>query len=204
MSLTCLSSLKNSLTGWNNHSWHDSIPSVYIYCKLVFSAIKQTHLCFFHITDKELYFCSYMLMISSSPIKVSPFSHISLQIWPGSLQWIKDLGPLHYFLGIEVISYDGGIFLTQAKYAIELHTKTNVFHPKNVYTHFNVNTNLHLTKATEVDKTSYRSVVRALQYMTLMRLDTCCRLRVLIHYDVVKRIFPYRKRAWNYGLLVIT
>jgi histone deacetylase 1/2 len=33
---------------------------------------------------------------------------------------LKDLGQLHYFLGIEVQKYDGGLLLSQRKYASEL------------------------------------------------------------------------------------
>ena len=33
---------------------------------------------------------------------------------------LKDLGDLHYFLGIEVKKHDGGLHLSQEKYAIDL------------------------------------------------------------------------------------
>ena len=33
---------------------------------------------------------------------------------------MKDLGPLHYFLGIEVHPFSGGLFLSQQKYACEI------------------------------------------------------------------------------------
>lgn len=37
---------------------------------------------------------------------------------------IKDLGPLHYFLGIQIIQHADGLFLSQAKYVTDLLTKT--------------------------------------------------------------------------------
>lgn len=33
---------------------------------------------------------------------------------------MKDLGPFHYFLGVKVQYFDGGLFLNQTKYATEL------------------------------------------------------------------------------------
>jgi len=39
---------------------------------------------------------------------------------------MKDLGDLHYFLGIEVIRNDKGIFLSQAKYALDLLTHADM------------------------------------------------------------------------------
>lgn len=39
---------------------------------------------------------------------------------------MKDLGPLHFFLGIEVTYFDGGIHLNQSKYATELLKKTDM------------------------------------------------------------------------------
>jgi histone deacetylase 1/2 len=33
---------------------------------------------------------------------------------------VKDLGRLHYFLGLEVTHYDGGLTLTQQMYSLEL------------------------------------------------------------------------------------
>ena len=36
---------------------------------------------------------------------------------------MKDLGYLHYFLGIQVQKFPDGLFLNQAKYTTELHEK---------------------------------------------------------------------------------
>jgi hypothetical protein len=33
---------------------------------------------------------------------------------------MKDLGKMKYFLGIEVVQFDGGIFISQAKYVMEV------------------------------------------------------------------------------------
>ncbi|KAI5313268.1 hypothetical protein L3X38_042442 [Prunus dulcis] len=39
---------------------------------------------------------------------------------------LKDLGPLHYFLGLEVQRSSTGLFLSQAKYATDLLTKVHM------------------------------------------------------------------------------
>jgi histone deacetylase 1/2 len=43
---------------------------------------------------------------------------------------LKDLGDLHYFLGIEVCKTNNGVLLTQDKYASDLLKKTNMFSSK--------------------------------------------------------------------------
>ena len=39
---------------------------------------------------------------------------------------MKDLGPLHFFLGIEVNYFEGGIHLNQSKYGAEMLAKTEM------------------------------------------------------------------------------
>ncbi|CAL9018260.1 unnamed protein product [Prunus brigantina] len=48
----------------------------------------------------------------------------------GSQFAIKDLGPLHYFLGIEVHRTASGLFLSQIKYTIDLLSKTDMLDAK--------------------------------------------------------------------------
>ena len=43
---------------------------------------------------------------------------------------IKDLGPLHYFLGVEVVRRPDGFFLHQWKYAHELLERTDMLNCK--------------------------------------------------------------------------
>lgn len=80
---------------------------------------------------------------------------------------MKDLGPLHYFLGIEVTYFDGGLLLSQTKYALELLTKTHMQDCKSINTPLAQKHDLHLSNAPLVDETHYRSIVGALQYLTL-------------------------------------
>ncbi|GKV49630.1 hypothetical protein SLEP1_g56371 [Rubroshorea leprosula] len=47
---------------------------------------------------------------------------------------IKDLGTLRYFLGIEVTSFSGGIFLSQAKYARDILTQASMLEASTIST----------------------------------------------------------------------
>lgn len=83
---------------------------------------------------------------------------------------LKDLGELHYFLGIEVNKTSDGILLTQDKYASDLLKKVNMFDCKPVSTPLSTSEKLSAYEGKTLgpkDETHYRSIVGALQYLTL-------------------------------------
>jgi histone deacetylase 1/2 len=87
---------------------------------------------------------------------------------------LKDLGALHYFLGIEVKKVHDGIIFSQEKYANELLSRVNMKICKAVDTPLPVSEKLSLTEGeilSSDDSTRYRSIVGALQYITLTRPD---------------------------------
>ena len=61
----------------------------------------------------------------------------------GNMFSLKDMGPLHFFLGVEVIPTKAGLFLTQHKYIRELLANSNMSGAKDIstplstYSHFN-------------------------------------------------------------------
>jgi hypothetical protein len=87
---------------------------------------------------------------------------------------LKDLGELHYFLGIEVEKINGGILLSQNKYVEDLLQKTGMFSCKPVQTPLSTSEKLssHIGDLLGLaDATNYRSIVGGLQYLSLTRPD---------------------------------
>ena len=87
---------------------------------------------------------------------------------------LKDLGDLHYFLGIEVSKTSSGLVLTQEKYARDLLAKLGLRDCKPVSTPLSFADKLTLNDGDLLgpeDSTNYRSIVGALQYLTLTRPD---------------------------------
>jgi len=87
---------------------------------------------------------------------------------------LKDLGDLNYFLGIEVKKVREGILLTQQKYASDLLKRVNMVNCKPVSTPLSSSEKLSAFQGEALgpkDATQYRSIVGALQYLTLTRPD---------------------------------
>ena len=87
---------------------------------------------------------------------------------------LKDLGDLHYFLGIEVSKVRDGILLTQEKYASDILRRVGMTDCKPVAAPLSVSEKLSAHEGSPLgpdDATNYRSVVGALQYLTLTRPD---------------------------------
>lgn len=80
---------------------------------------------------------------------------------------MSDLGLMHYFLGIEVVQSDAGIFVSQKKYAQEILDR---FHMKNCNPTTTLKeTGLKLVKDStgkRVDNTLYKQMVGSLIYLT--------------------------------------
>ena len=124
---------------------------------------------------------------------------------------IKDLGNLHYFLGMEAISTSDGIILSQQRYILDLLRKSNMLEAKPVKTPMSTAHTLTLLSGdTLTDPSSYRSLVGALQYLALTRPDISFAVNKVsqfmhrptsLHLQAVKRILRYLKFTISYGLL---
>jgi histone deacetylase 1/2 len=89
---------------------------------------------------------------------------------------LKDLGALHYFLGIEVKRESGGsgLTLTQERYATDILKRFGMFKAKPVDTPLSSSEKLSIEDGEKLgpdDSTRYRSMVGALQYLTLTHSD---------------------------------
>lgn len=87
---------------------------------------------------------------------------------------LKDLGDLHFFLGIEVSNTSDGILLSQEKYSRDLLIKAGMKDYKPAPTPLVATDKLSAHDGDLLgpeDSTKYRSIVGALQYLTLTRPD---------------------------------
>ncbi|XP_051205815.1 uncharacterized mitochondrial protein AtMg00810-like [Lolium perenne] len=123
---------------------------------------------------------------------------------------LKDLGPLHYFLGIEVVLRADGFFLHQRKYAHELLDRAGMLNCKPAATPVDTKAKLSATDGISAsDASSYRSIIGALQYLTMTRpklqyavQQVCLHMHAPrdSHWTVVKRILRYIHRTLGLGL----
>ena len=75
----------------------------------------------------------------------------------------KDLGPLSYFYGVEVLTTSSNLILSQQKYVIYLLRKHNMFNSKPVSTPLFVGTSLTANDGTvSVNPTMYHRVIGGL------------------------------------------
>ena len=84
---------------------------------------------------------------------------------------MKDLGPLHHFLGMHVQHTDSGIFLSQWQYMIEILERAGMTDCKPCTTPVDVNPKLSTDGAPVSDPTDFRSLAGAPQYLTFTRPD---------------------------------
>lgn len=123
---------------------------------------------------------------------------------------LKDLGNLHYFLGVEVLSHADGLFLSQRKYIADLLQKTRMIEAKPASTPLATSPPLTLhTGTTLSDPTEYRTIVGSLQYLSLTRPDigyTVNKLSQFMHqpttehWAAVKRLLRYLCGTLDHGI----
>nr|XP_017185145.2 uncharacterized protein LOC108172282 [Malus domestica] len=123
---------------------------------------------------------------------------------------LKDLGDLHYFLGIQITRTSHGLFLSQTKYIQDLLQKTEMLDSKFCDTPC-LPYNRLLKDDGELfnNLTLYRSVMGALQYLTFTRPDIAffvhqvCQFMqepMVSHFIVVNRILRYLKGTMKVGM----
>ncbi|KAM1580053.1 hypothetical protein ACFX1Z_041414 [Malus domestica] len=121
---------------------------------------------------------------------------------------VKDLGPLHYFLGLEVQRSSAGLFLHQSKYILDLLHKTNMAGAKPCLTPLG-SVPLDHTGSLLPDPHEYRSIVGALQYLTWTRPDLSFAVNQVCqfmhaprepHLQAAKRILRFLKATVSHGL----
>lgn len=125
---------------------------------------------------------------------------------------MKDLGPLRYFLGIEVVFSPKGYFLSQAKYANEVIHRAGLSDSKSSDTPIELNMKLNSTDGVPLDDPSlYRELVGCLVYLTVTRPDLAYAVHVIsqfvsaprtTHWAALVRILRYLRGSLFQGLLL--
>jgi hypothetical protein len=125
---------------------------------------------------------------------------------------LKDLGNLNYFLGIEVQQAENGICLSQTKYTNDLLQCVGMLACKPAPTPLSSSEKLLLNEGEALNAkytTKYRSIVGALQYLTLTRPDISFAVNKVcqflhspatIHCTAVKWILRFLKHTLDVGL----
>jgi hypothetical protein len=123
---------------------------------------------------------------------------------------MKDLGTMHYFLGLEVWQRSSEIFLNQVKYVVEILKRFIMTDCKAMPTPMVTNLKLlNDTSSETVDATMYRHIIGLLIYLTNTRPNIFFAMNTLIQYMVepisihliaAKHVMRYLKGKIDYGL----
>jgi hypothetical protein len=123
---------------------------------------------------------------------------------------MKDLGLMHYFLGLEVWQRDGEIFLGQGKYTVEILKRFRMQDCRPMSTPMVTNwKKIDASKQEAVDPTLYRQLIGSLMYLVNTRPDICFAVNTLsqfmveprrAHWTTAKHILRYLRGTIEYGL----
>eukprot|EP00253_Pinus_taeda_P025555 PITA_25555 len=124
---------------------------------------------------------------------------------------IKDLGELHYCLGLEVWREPGKTLITQRKYTREILKRFNMIECKATSTPLEQNVKLCSDDGTkEVNGTMYRQLVGSLNYLTTSRPNIAYSVSILSqfmakpcesHWKAAKKVLRYLKGTLNFGIM---
>ena len=87
---------------------------------------------------------------------------------------IKDLGLMHYYLGLEVQHNHGEIFLWQSKYVVNILQKFGIMYCKSMATRMVIDLRkLRDSDSNPIDSSLYRQLICSLMHLVNTRLDIC-------------------------------
>jgi hypothetical protein len=172
--------------------------------------------------DKSLFFYSHgnihiFVLVYVDDIIIASSSDHATQALLQDLQKkfaLRDLGDLHYFLGIEVTKMKDGLLLTEEKYVSDLLKRVGMSNCKYVATPLSTSEKLSVHEGTPLganDATNYRSVVGAFQYLTLTRpniafpVNKVCQFLhapTTVHWSAVQRMLRYIKQSIKLGIKI--
>jgi hypothetical protein len=123
---------------------------------------------------------------------------------------MKDLGLMHYLLGLEVWKSPERIFLNQGKYAVEILKRFDMLECKSMNTAMEMKLKILVDTSSElIDSMLYRQIIGSLMYLTITRPDTCFFVNTLsqflvepkhVHLVAAKHVMRYLKGTLDYDL----
>src|SRR3954471_16251902 len=123
---------------------------------------------------------------------------------------MTDLGPLRYFLGIEVSSTSDGFYISQEKYIQDLLARAALGDERTVETPMKLNAKIHPTDGDPLpDPTRYRHLVGSLVYLVVTRPDISYHVHILsqfvsapttVHYSHLLRVLRYLRGTISLAL----
>nr|GEZ15160.1 retrovirus-related Pol polyprotein from transposon TNT 1-94 [Tanacetum cinerariifolium] len=125
---------------------------------------------------------------------------------------MKDLGALHYFLGLKVTKADSGLFVFQKKYTLEMLQDAGVLNSRPYKLPMDHNLKLQADVGTPLqDPEVYRKFIGRLIYLTITRPDICYTVQLLsqfmqnltlVHMQAVKHLMRYLLNSLGQGILL--
>jgi hypothetical protein len=123
---------------------------------------------------------------------------------------MKDLGMMHYFLGLEVWQRTDEIFMSQGKYTVEILKKFDMTKCKSMPTPMVMDLKkMNDNDSGEIDPHLYRQLIRSLMYLVNTRPNICYVVNVLsqfmnhsrqTHWIAMKHVLIYLRGIIGYGL----
>ena len=125
---------------------------------------------------------------------------------------MKDLGPLHHFLGVAVQRNQDTLFLSQRQYTLDILTRHGMSDCKPCSTPVDTCAKVSAAAGLAVaDPTAYRSLAGALQYLTFTGPDIAYAVQQVClhmhepreaHLVAAKRILHYLQGTLDFGLVI--
>ncbi|WVZ70679.1 LOW QUALITY PROTEIN: hypothetical protein U9M48_019322 [Paspalum notatum var. saurae] len=153
-----------------------------------------------------VYVDDIVLTASSPPLLCSTIAALQREFS------MSDLGPLHHFLGMHVQPCDGGLFLCQKQYMLDILARAGMSECKPCITPVDTSSKLSGAEGALVqDATDFRSLAGALQYLTFTRPDIAYAVQQVClhmhaprepHLAALKRILRYIRGTLDLGLLL--
>ncbi|XP_056175049.1 uncharacterized protein LOC130140228 [Syzygium oleosum] len=167
--------------------------SVMLFSLLVSFKVRLIMLCLFIPLLQAALFFFFMLMIWSSPEMI-------------------DLGPLRYFLGLEIARSSRGILISQQKYTADILSRAALSDSRTAATPIELNQKFCPDDGEPLsDVTRYRTLVGSLIYLTISRPNIAYAVHVVsqfvaaprtTHYAAVLRILRYLRGTLSRSLFL--